>query len=58
MKYVTLENLQEYLANMKKLIPSNNNTLTNGAGYQTASDVQTAITNALASYGDGDSATF
>ena len=28
-------------------VPTNNNQLTNGAGYQTASDVQTAITTAL-----------
>ena len=29
-------------------VPTNNNQLTNGAGYQTASDVNTAIENALA----------
>jgi hypothetical protein len=29
-------------------VPTNNNQLTNGAGYQTASDVSTAITTALA----------
>ena len=28
-------------------IPTNNNQLTNGAGYQTASDVDTKITNAI-----------
>ena len=31
----------------KPTIPTNNNQLTNGAGYQTASDVQTAINSAL-----------
>lgn len=35
-------------ANSKITIPTNNNQLTNGAGYQTASDVTTAINNALA----------
>ena len=30
-------------------VPTNNNELTNGAGYQTAADVQTAITTAVAS---------
>ena len=29
-------------------VPTNNNQLTNGAGYQTSSEVQTAINNALA----------
>lgn len=33
----------------KPTIPTNNNQLTNGAGYQTASDVQTAITNKIGS---------
>lgn len=33
--------------NNKPIIPTNNNQLTNGAGYQTSSDVQTAINNAL-----------
>lgn len=32
----------------KPTIPSNNNQLTNGAGYQTANDVQVAINSALA----------
>lgn len=32
------------------LVPTNNNQLTNGAGYQTSSEVNTAITNSLASY--------
>lgn len=32
----------------KPTIPTNNNQLTNGAGYQTSSDVQSAINNALA----------
>ena len=31
-------------------VPTNNNQLTNGAGYQTASDVSTAITTALANF--------
>lgn len=31
----------------KKDIPTNNNQLTNGAGYQTASDVDTKIANAI-----------
>lgn len=35
--------------NNKPTIPTNNNQLTNGAGYQTSSDVQTAINNALSS---------
>lgn len=35
-------------ANTKVTIPTNNNQLTNGAGYQTASDVSAAINNALA----------
>ena len=34
-------------ASSKVTIPTNNNQLTNGAGYQTASDVSTAINNAL-----------
>jgi len=34
-------------ASTKATIPTNNNQLTNGAGYQTASDVTTAINNAL-----------
>lgn len=36
-------------ASSKITIPTNNNQLTNGAGYQTASDVSTAISNALSS---------
>ena len=36
-------------ASSKVTIPTNNNQLTNGAGYQTASDVSTAINNALTS---------
>lgn len=36
-------------ASTKATIPTNNNQLTNGAGYQTASDVQTAISSALSS---------
>lgn len=35
-------------ASTKATIPTNNNQLTNGAGYQTASDVNTAINTALA----------
>lgn len=35
-------------ANSKITIPTNNNQLTNGAGYQTASDVTSAINSALA----------
>lgn len=34
-------------ASTKASIPTNNNQLTNGAGYQTASDVSTAIANAI-----------
>lgn len=34
-------------ASTKAAIPTNNNQLTNGAGYQTASDVSTAIANAI-----------
>lgn len=34
-------------ASTKITIPTNNNQLTNGAGYQTASDVQTAISSAI-----------
>ena len=34
-------------ASTKATIPTNNNQLTNGAGYQTASDVSTAIANAI-----------
>lgn len=36
-------------ASSKITIPTNNNQLTNGAGYQTASDVTTAINTALSS---------
>lgn len=35
--------------NVDITVPTNNNQLTNGAGYQTASDVQTAISGAISS---------
>lgn len=48
---LTKEELNTILSNyaLKSAIPTNNNQLTNGAGYQTAADVETAINSKLSS---------
>lgn len=42
--------LENSINNVQNRIPTNNNQLINGAGYQTASDVSTAITDALSGF--------
>lgn len=49
-KYLGTSSLALLWAKIKALIPTNNNQLVNGAGYQTASDVSTAIASAEKTY--------
>lgn len=67
--YVNKAGLTEFYKKIKDKIPAAVSSLTNdsgyvtaeelsGKGYQTASDVQAAITAALASYGDGNTEAF
>lgn len=61
--FVDTDELEAAISGVEAKIPTNNNQLENGAGYQTASDVSTAIANkadkadTLAGYGITDSYT-
>lgn len=49
LKYLDYTGLSVFLGKVKTIIPTNNNQLTNGAGYQTQSDVNTLIDAKIAS---------
>lgn len=50
--FVDSEELESAIGSVEGKIPTNNNQLENGAGYQTADDVSTAITNGIAGKAD------
>lgn len=50
--FVDGDELAEAIESVEAKIPTNNNQLENGAGYQTASDVSSAITTAIANKAD------
>ena len=50
--FVDADELATAISGVEAKIPTNNNQLENGAGYQTADDVNTAITNGIANKAD------
>lgn len=50
--FVDADELATAISDVEAKIPTNNNQLENGAGYQTADDVSTAITNGIANKAD------
>ena len=50
--FIDAEELATAISGVEAKIPTNNNQLKNGAGYQTASDVSSAITTAIANKAD------
>ena len=50
--FIDADELASAISGVEAKIPTNNNQLENGAGYQTADDVTTAITNSIANKAD------